>query len=224
MNDNRRVARLGACLGLILALAARVLAAEMPQPITPTNRIDLFNGTNLAGWTFCMTSNTEPALTWSAASGVIKCTGMPAGYMRTEKTYRNYTLTIEWRFTQAGNGGFLVHMQSPDRLWPACVQCQGKHQSVGDLFLMNGAESREHLGKDANTVVPKRGEHNEKPVGEWNVCELVCDGTTVKVYVNGRLMNETTECTVSSGHIGLQSEGGVVEVRRMFIEPRITNR
>jgi hypothetical protein len=109
-------------------------------------------------------------------------------------------------------------MQGPDKLWPSCVQCQGKHGAIGDLFLMAGAESREHQGKNANTALPKTSDA-EKPVGEWNTTELVCAGNSVKAYVNGAPVNETTECTVSSGKIGFQCEGAAFEVRKVAIEP-----
>ncbi len=32
-------------------------------------------------------------------------------------------------------------------------------------------------------------------------------------------MNETTGCTVTSGFIGIQSEGGDIEIRKVFLEP-----
>jgi len=212
---------------LISSLAlcsSRCFAAdEDGKAIVPTARIELFNGKDLTGWTFCMRTNANPTNTWSAADGLIKCTGKPTGYIRTEQSYRDYKLTTEWRFTKIGpkadNGGILVHMQLPDKVWPPCIQCQGKHTDVGDLFLMAGAESKEHLGRDANTPLVKQGEDAEKPVGEWNTCELICRGNSVKVYVNGRLMNQTTECTISSGKIGFQSEGASFEVRKVYIEP-----
>ena len=97
----------------------------------------------------------------------MKCTGKPTGYIRTETSFRNYKLTAEWRFVKiapkADNGGILVHMQLPDKLWPPCIQCQGKHDAVGDLFLMGGAESKEHLGKDANTALPKKVTRRKNP-------------------------------------------------------------
>jgi hypothetical protein len=84
---------------------------------------------------------------------------------------------------------------------------------------MAGAESKEHKGMDANTPVPKQGPSNEKPVGEWDTILTVCSGNDVKAYVNGKLMNEGTECTISSGFIGFQSEGGEIEIRKVFLEP-----
>ena len=37
--------------------------------------------------------------------------------------------------------------------------------------------------------------------------------------MRNKLMNETTERTVSSGFIGIQSEGAEFEIRKVFLEP-----
>ncbi len=191
--------------------------------ITPTNHIELFNDRDFSGWAFCMRDHADPRQTWSVTNGVIHCTGYPAGYLRTTQAYRNYVLTVEWRFVKvapkADNTGVLVHIQAPDQVWPQCVQVQGKHDHQGDLFLMAGAESREHRGMDANTPLPKQGPSAEKPVGEWNTCRVICAGNDVKAYVNGRFMNETTQCTLSSGFIGIQSEGGDIDIDGIYLEP-----
>ena len=197
--------------------------AGAQEAITPTNHLELFDGRDFSGWTFCMRSNANPALAWTVTNGVIHCTGKPNGYLRTKQSYRDYTLTVEWRFVKiapkADNTGVLVHMQLPDKVWPMCIQNQGKHNNQGDLIYMAGAESKEHKGMDANTPVPKQWPSNEKPVGEWNTILTVCPTNDVKAYVNGRFMNEGTECTLSSGFIGFQSEGGEFEIRKVFLEP-----
>jgi hypothetical protein len=208
---------------LVFAFAGMAGAQEV---ITPTNRIELFNGRDFSGWTFCMRSNASPALAWSVTNGVIHCTGTPSGYLRTKQDYREYQLSVEWRFVkiapQADNTGILVHLQLPDRVWPRCVQVQGKHGRQGDLFLMAGAESREHHGLDANTPLPRHGDSAENLVGEWNTCVTVCSGKEVKTYVNGRFTNETTGCSITHGAIGIQSEGGEIEIRRMSLAPPTT--
>ncbi len=205
---------------LAFAFAGMARAQEV---ITPTNQIELFNGRDFSGWTFCMRSNASPALTWTVTNGVIHCTGTPSGYLRTKQDYREYQLSVEWRFVKvapkADNTGILVHLQLPDQVWPRCVQVQGKHGRQGDLFLMAGAESREHHGLDANTPLPMHGDSAENPVGEWNTCVTVCSGNDVKTFVNGRLMNETTGCSITQGAIGIQSEGGEIEIRRMSLAP-----
>ena len=189
----------------------------------PANPIELFNGRDFSGWTFCMKDHADPKQTWSITNNVIHCTGKPVGYLRTKQAYSNYVVTVVWRFVKvapkADNTGVLVDIQSPDRVWPQCVQVQGKHDQQGDLFLMAGAESKEHRGMDANTPLLKHGLSAEKLVGEWNTCRVICAGNNVKAYVNGQFMNETTDCTVSSGFIGIQSEGGDIEIRRIYLEP-----
>ena len=207
-----------------LCLAFAVAGTAIAQGIiTPTNHIELFNGRDFTGWTFYMKSNADPALAWTVTNGVIHCAGKPSGYLRTVQAYSNYALTVEWRFVKiapkADNTGILVHMQLPDKVWPPCVQVHGKHDNQGDLIFMAGAECKEHKGMDANAPVPKQGPSNEKPVGEWNNYEMVCSGSDVKAYVNGKFMNEATECTVTAGAIGFQSEGGEFEIRKVFLEP-----
>ena len=38
-------------------------------------------------------------------------------------------------------------------------------------------------------------------------------------YVNGQWLNQTTECTISNGFVGFQSEGGDMEIRRVTLVP-----
>jgi len=208
---------------ILWCLACTLFRLAAQDVITPTNHIELFNGKDFTGWTFCLRSNADPALTWSVTNGVIHCTGTPSGYLRTTQAYSNYVVTVEWRFVKiapkADNTGVLVHMQLPDKVWPMCVQNQGKSGHQGDLFLMEGAESKEHKGLDKNTPVPRHGPSNEKPVGEWDTNVTVCAGNDVQAVINGKFMNETTGCTIASGFIGIQSEGGEIEIRKIFLEP-----
>ena len=143
---------------LFLFAFAFAQAASAQNIVTPTNHIELFNGRDFSGWTFCMRSNADPALAWSVTNGVIHCTGTPTGYLRTKQNYCRYKLTVEWRFVKiapkADNSGVLVHLQLPDKIWPMCIQNQGRSGHQGDLFLMEGAESKEHKGMDKNTPVP----------------------------------------------------------------------
>ncbi len=204
----------------LLAFAGTVAAQEI---VMPTNQIELFNGKDFSGWTFCMKDGADPGRTWSVTNGVIHCTGTPSGYVRTKQSYSNYVLTVVWRFVKitpkADNTGVLVHLQLPDKVWPMCIQNQGKSGRQGDLFLMEGAEAKEHQGMNKNTPVPMRGPPNENPIGEWNTNVTVCAGNDVKAVINGKLMNEITGCTVWSGFIGIQSEGGDIEIRNIFLEP-----
>lgn len=211
-------------LGVTIGLAQNNnLANSLPR--SREMSVGLFNQKNFSGWTFCMKDNADPMKTWSVTNGLIHCTGKALGYLRTTQVYSNYFLTVEWRFVKiapkADNTGVLVHMQLPDKVWPMCIQNQGKSGRQGDLFVMAGAECKEHLalGKDANTPVVLRGEPNETKVGEWNTNTTICYGNDVKAIINSKLLNEITGCTITNGAIGIQSEGAEFEIRKILLEP-----
>ena len=217
---------------LISFASALPAVAQEETPAAPPKRtrelsVPLFNGKDFSGFTFCMKDNADPLQTWSVTNGVIHCTGQPVGYLRTTQVVSNYFLTVEWRFVKvtpkADNTGILVHLQLPDKVWPQCVQVQGKHTRQGDLFLMAGAESKEHQGKDANTPILFHQElieqRVEKPVGEWNKFETICLHGKVEAFINGQFVNETTGCTLDSGYIGIQSEGAEIEIRAIIFSP-----
>jgi hypothetical protein len=146
--------------------------------------------------------------------------------VRTDKSFRDYKLTVEWRFVKiaprANNTGVFVHLQPPDQVWPACVENQGEYQHQGDFIFMGGATCTGTNGPAQGRIAMK-GQPNEHAVGEWNTYEVVCHGDTVKNYVNGQLMNEAVGCNFSSGAIALQSEGGEWEVRTIYVEPLQSN-
>jgi hypothetical protein len=196
---------------------------------TPTGHVELFNGTNLDDFTFCMKNDADPMKTWNVTNGVIHCNGSAIGYLRTKQAYSNCVVTVEWRFLEVtpkkNNTGVLVDIQLPDKVWPVCIQNQGKSGRQGDLFVMAGAECKEHLalGKDQNTPVAFTGPSAEYPVGEWNTNVTICAGNDVKAIINDKPINEITECTISSGFVGIQSEGADFEIRKMYLTPILSS-
>jgi hypothetical protein len=185
--------------------------------------VELFNGKNFDGWTFCMKTNSDPMQTWSVRDGVIHCTGQPYGYARTEQVYSNYELTVVWRFVKvaphADNSGIFVHIQSPDAVWPECIECQGEYQHQGDFHLHAGVTANGHPLSTKSTRVPQLEPQNENPAGDWGTNQVICQGGSIHLYVNGKLMNQVTCCNLTSGFIGIQSEGGEIEVRKLSLQP-----
>jgi hypothetical protein len=202
---------------VLFCIASGVPAEEPAQPIVPTTKIELFNGKDLAGWVSHLKDDTDASAVWSVKDGVIACTGKPNGYLRTEKSYANYKITVEWRFTRAGNTGVLVHINPPDKVWPMCIECQGMHDHQGDFWIWSGAKVNEPLARKNGVImtVPSA----EKPVGEWNTYQVVCQADTVTIIVNDQKMNQVTGANITSGQIGIQSEGAAIEVRRVTLEP-----
>jgi hypothetical protein len=208
---------------LSAALAASTLfAAELPEPITPTGRMDLFNGKDFSGWAFCLRSNAPPGDTFAVSNGLMHCTGQPFGYARTDKAFRDYKLTVEWRFVKiaprADNSGVFVHLQTPDQVWPRCIENQGQFHHQGDFIFLGGSTFKGTNGPNQRSI-KMQGQSNEKEAGEWNTYEVICRGDTIRNYVNGKLMNKVEGCNPSAGAIAMQSEGGEWELRKIYVEP-----
>jgi hypothetical protein len=151
--------------------------------------------------------------------GLLYCTGVPNGYIRTVNDYSNYKLTVEWRWPgEAGNSGVLLHMSEPDKVWPKSIEAQLQSENAGDIWLIDGTDIAEHLDK-ANRRVEKKEKSSEKPLGEWNTYKILCNGNNISLTVNGVLQNSGTQATVQSGKICLQSEGKPIEFRAVYLEP-----
>jgi hypothetical protein len=214
-------------LGLLFAgllLSASVEAGETVEAVVPKEKIPLWNDVDFAGWKrFLPDASKNVDDTWSIADGVLRCTGRPAGYMRTETAYADYHLHVEWRWpAQPGNNGVLVHMSGPDVVWPRSLECQLASGNAGDFWVIGGLEFAEHAkgGKRVNgRRTLKLHESSEKPAGEWNQYDIVCKDDWVVVLVNGVLQNVATKCSERSGRICLQSEGAPIEYRNLWLEP-----
>lgn len=205
-------------------------AEELPWPVTPKKKIALFNGKDLDGWVRFIPDDKPDAdgkwavdKVWSVRDGVIRCEGVPNGYIRTTESYANYKLHLEWRWPgKPTNSGVLLHRTGIDQIWPKCVEAQLMHENAGDFWLMSEATMRvdgEQIGPKRAANAKKKNPSNEKPVGQWNSYDIVCDGKSVTLYVNGLLQNKGADANPSSGPICLQSEGSPIEFRNIYLEP-----
>lgn len=208
---------------LFLLTSCKTSPPSQPAQGEATSAVDLFNGRDFDGWSFCMKNDARPSRTWSVSDGVMRCTGQPYGYARTTQAYHDYSLTVVWRFLKvaphANDWGIFVHIQPPDRVWPVCVQDQGLYHHLGDLILMGASADGCQPTDKKSVTIPQMGPPNENAVGEWNTNVIVCNGNAIGVFINGKSMNLITGCSLSSGYIGIQSEGGDIEIRKLSLQP-----
>lgn len=186
----------------------------------------LFNGPDLAGWEYVGTPATAIATVCAVRSdGVIASTGTPVGFIATTTQHANYRLHAEWRWPgKPGNGGVLLHISSgpKDRAWPLSVQVQLKNKAAGDLLPMAGATFAEPLtsAPGAPTLIKAHtAPDSEKPVGEWNTCDIICRGDMIEVVINGVAQNRVTGCSLTRGALGFQFEGVPFELRQVSLTP-----
>ena len=74
--------------------------------------------------------------------------------------------------------------------------------------------------KDANwrDVTGFRGANDvERPPGEWNQLAITCRDATIRIELNGRLVNEATDVRPREGKILLQCEGSEIFFRKVLV-------
>ena len=179
-------------------------------------RIDLLNGKDFQGWQAIDGGRPTPAApVWTYRDGIIACSGKAKGYLRTEKPYDNYILSVEWRWPEGtgGDSGIFFMLSDEDALIPNGLEAQLYSGRAGDFWSL-GAFQAKVSGKQLISYARKRTETNEKPIGEWNRMQIAVYEGNVTVLVNGTLQNGATEGR-RSGRIGLQVEGDAIEFRNL---------
>lgn len=196
--------------------------------------IPLFNGKDLTGWTMDvpeLDSNPNARIPFIVRDSKLVSLGTPGGHLITKAEFENYRLDIEYRFAASpGNCGVLVHASRLRRLYdmfPQSIEVQMMHRNAGDFWCIGedievpdmekrrGPKERWGVDGDRNRRIENLTDNSEKPLGEWNTMTIECRGNTVKVWVNGDLVNDGKNATARKGKIALQAEGAEVEFRKV---------
>jgi hypothetical protein len=186
--------------------------------------VQLFNGSDLSGWEFFLEDeNATMADVWSVEDGILVCKGDPRGYLATTDEYESFKLVVEWRWPEEpGNSGVLMRIAGEPEMLPSSVEAQLRSGSAGDMYGFQGFRiggDPERLSEISIGWSLARIEGNENPPGEWNRYEITADGDRITVVLNGKVVNEATDCEVRPGQIGLQSEGGIIHFRTVTLTP-----
>jgi len=181
----------------------------------------LFNGVNLDGWTG---SDEDQRKAWTAKDGILATSGSPSGYLRTVDDFTSYILRLQVRHLSTGNGGIMLRIVGPDKVWPRSIEAQGQFQAMGDIWNIEEFPMKVDSSRTDGRHTVKRHPTNEKPVGGWNEYQMSLDGEDLKLQVNGLVQNTASACWVTPGKIGLQSEGSPMEYRNIVLIPIETER
>jgi hypothetical protein len=161
MSGRRTTALLMATAMLSGTLASKVEAQDrIATAIKPTDEvIRLCNGKDLSGlyaWVRDGQRN-DTRRVFSVQDGVIHVSGEGFGYLATEREYRDYHLTVEYKWGQRTDGGkyvrnsgILLHAIGPDGnagkgAWMASIECQLAQGCAGDLIPIRGMVNDEPL-------------------------------------------------------------------------------
>jgi len=196
----------------------------------------LFNGKDLTGWHVDVpAADTNPQLpkAFVVRNGLLVSMGEPRGHLITDSSYSNYRLEVEYRFAgKPGNAGVLVHASTPRALYgmfPKSIEVQMESGNAGDFWCIvedikvpnmearRGPPAEWGITEGKARRILNLTDSSEKPVGQWNSMVIEAVGRSIRVWVNGDLVNEGTDATADHGQIALQAEGSEVEFRKLLV-------
>lgn len=154
----RRKLAASARLIAIVALAAAAARADEIQAskqaaeaIAPRETIRLFNGKDLSGFYPWLkkTGREDPSGVFRVVDGMIRASDDDLGYLATERSYKDYRLTLEYKWGRRNprdkyvrNSGVLLHGTGPDGsaggVWMTSIECQLAQGCEGDLIVIPG--------------------------------------------------------------------------------------
>ena len=225
-----------AIAGSLLIAGVAPLAHLGPADVQTRAPKNLFDGQNLAGWHVdvpALDSNPRGRNPFLVRNGMLVSLGEPQGHIITDSSYRNYRLEVEYRFPgKPGNSGVLVHASTPRALYkmfPKSIEVQMESGNAGDFWCIledirvpdmerrRGPRAKWGTTEGKERRIVNLTDNSEKPVGQWNTMVIEAVGRSIKVWVNGDLVNDGSDATADHGQIALQAEGSEVEFRKIAL-------
>jgi hypothetical protein len=182
----------------LLSFSTTIFAQKIKKQI-------LFNGKDLSGWKIYGTEK------WYVENGLLVCESGPDkeyGYLGTEKTFKDFELSVEFKQEANGNSGVFFHSSIEGTKiagWQAEVAPPGS--STGGIY--------ESYGRGW-LIKPEPEKDKALKMGEWNKMTVKVVGNVVTTYLNGTEMIILNDEKIGSkeGIIALQiHSGGGIKVK-----------
>jgi len=176
-----------------------------PAPKVSTEYESIFNGKNLKGW---KPYGTEK---WYVQDGVLICESGPDeqyGYLKTDKHYKNFDLSLEFKQEANGNSGVFFRSTVEGtkvsgwqvEVAPPTLHTGGIYESYGRGWLIKPDPEKDKALK----------------MGEWNTMRIVAKDSAVKTYLNGTEMISILDKKIGEGEGGIAlqiHDGGGIKVK-----------
>jgi hypothetical protein len=179
----------------------------------------LFDGVSLDGWEG---AGSPAALCWKAEQGCLQCTGAEGPWLRSQRTWTNFELRLEYRVLPGGNSGVYVR-----------VPADGNHHGAGsgvEVQILDDVSPRYRDLKpyqfSASLYAIEAAESGTAlAAGQWNTLGIRCVDRRYEITHNGRAVLDRNEqqCPellqrLTSGYLGLQNHSEQVWFRHVRIQ------
>jgi hypothetical protein len=192
-----------AFITLVLGLTASSIA---PKAVAQdAGWTTLFDGKSLDGWSQVGQSN------WHVADGLLvvdKMEGKEAGYLVSNKSYKNFIVRVEFWPSDDANSGIYFRCLDPKKItdrtcYEANIFDQRPDPSYGTGAITRYVEV---------SPMPKAG-------GKWNTYEVTVNGRDITVVLNGQTTAKLRNGMFDEGPIVLQHGAGAIKFRKVEVKP-----
>ena len=138
---------------------------------------------------------------WEVVDGLLTACGEPVGYLASDRSYKNFVLSIEFRCSADTNSG--VYVRSPQENGGYEVQIwrqQPAGYNTGGI-VGTAKTSREYVFKG----------------DQWNRYEITADGDHLVVVLNGETTVDIHDAKFSEGNLRLQYQKYPIAFRNIKI-------
>ena len=159
----------------------------------------LFNGKDLSGWTAYGTEK------WYVEDGLLICESGPDaeyGYLATNKTFKDFELTLEFKQEADGNSGvFFRSSIEGTKITGWQAEVAPPNHNTGGIY--------ESYGRGW-LIKPDPEKDKALKMGEWNTMKIKAVGDKVTTWLNGQMMVEIEDAKIGAaeGSIALQIHSG----------------
>jgi hypothetical protein len=227
-------------ISAILVQGSNIVIAEELSPKITGNEV---------GWRalqkadFATVNSNPDTWTFDDTKAEIACTGQPVSVIRTEKSFTNFELRVEWMHEKpAGNSGIFVwtSKESLDALKAPGLPKEGIEVQIldleyksqyekssgkksdwftchGDVFPVGKAKIKPFppISPDGTRSFPTA--ETTKPSGEWNHYYIRAINGEIRLWVNGVEVSGGNNASPNTGYLCLESEGSPIRFRNFKI-------
>ena len=196
----------------------------------------LFDGQNFTGWHGYNTTGIPDV--WIIEDNCFTMTTKGSAESQdiiTDKTYKNFAFTVEFKLTKAANSGIIFQV-AEDRKYKFPYETGPEYQIIDQDNWPDKLEDWQMCGANYAMYPPKVKPC--KPLGEWNQALLVVKGNHVTQILNGKVVVEYDKYSdewkklrssgkwvdypdygkYDEGHISLQNHGTKVWFRNIKLK------
>lgn len=181
---------------LLAGVATLLLSCGNTKKMKNDGWTNLLEGNSLKGWN---TYNKPGSMgsAWMVNDGVLyfsaerkKLDGPDSGGdIVFNETFTNFHLQLEWKISPKGNSGIMFFVQeSPEYRYPWTT---GPEMQILDNDGHADGKIKTHRAGDLYDLISCNRE-TVKPVGEWNLAEIVANNGQLDFFLNGEKVVSTT--------------------------------